>query len=171
MCWYVSVFPAKTHSTGYINHIVVVCISTAPFEDTKYPLPQHIETEIRINIQCQPILVKYILTQIKISWIRVNYGDPLLYPVSVSNCPSPERGVFCIFIVDLISKRALMFFSLVRARNYHYYNVIDITSAVCFGRKNRYIPTQYTLFQILHWNTAKKNKKWNWNKIWKQMCI
>ena len=45
---------------------------------------------------------------------------PLLYPVSVSNFPGPERGIFCILIVDLIYISALECFSLLLARNYHY---------------------------------------------------
>ena len=31
------------HSAGYSNHIAVMCISIAPFKDTKFPLPQHSE--------------------------------------------------------------------------------------------------------------------------------
>ena len=34
-----------THGAGYGNHGAVVSISTAAFEDTKFPLPQHIEHE------------------------------------------------------------------------------------------------------------------------------
>ena len=41
LCWYISVFPAKTHSAGFIYHIAVVCISTATFKDTRLSLPQH----------------------------------------------------------------------------------------------------------------------------------
>ena len=44
----------------------------------------------------------------------------LLYPVSVINCPGYKRGVFCILIVILISKIALVLFSLLLASNYHY---------------------------------------------------
>ena len=39
--WYIYVFYTKTHITGFSDNIAVVCISTAPFEDTKLPLPQH----------------------------------------------------------------------------------------------------------------------------------
>ena len=34
--------------------------------------------------------------------------------------PSPERGVSCILIFDIISKSVLVLFSLLRGRNYHY---------------------------------------------------
>ena len=47
-------------------------------------------------------------------------GNSLLYPVSVINFPIPECGAFCISIIDLISKSALVFFSLLCASNYHY---------------------------------------------------
>ena len=43
-----------------------------------------------------------------------------MYPVSVSDCPGPERGVFCIFIVDIMLKITLVFFCLLRASDYHY---------------------------------------------------
>ena len=38
----------------------------------------------------------------------------------MSDWPGPERGVFCIEIVDLISRSALVGFSLLRASNYYY---------------------------------------------------
>ena len=38
----------------------------------------------------------------------------------MSNLPGPERGVFCILIIDLISRSALVVFILVRARSYYY---------------------------------------------------
>ena len=40
-CWYIYVFSVKTRSAGYSDHIAVVCISTSPLIDTKFPLPQH----------------------------------------------------------------------------------------------------------------------------------
>ena len=43
-----------------------------------------------------------------------------MYPISVSGCPGPECGIFCILIVDLIFRSALVLFSLLLARNYHY---------------------------------------------------
>ena len=52
--------------------------------------------------------------------LQVNYGNPLLYPVSVSDCTSPERVVFCISIVDLISKSAVVLFTLLCARKNHF---------------------------------------------------
>ena len=50
---------------------------------------------------------------------RVNCGNPLLYPAIVSDCLSPERGVFYISIVNLISKITLAFFTLLRASKQH----------------------------------------------------
>ena len=41
----------------------------------------------------------------------------------MSNCPGPERGVFYIYIVNLISISALILFSLLSARNYRYNKV------------------------------------------------
>ena len=43
-----------------------------------------------------------------------------MYPVSVRDCPGPEHGVFCILIVNLISRRVLVLFSLLHAINYYY---------------------------------------------------
>ena len=36
------------------------------------------------------------MTQTQITWLQVNCGNTLLYPVSVRKFPSPERGVLCI---------------------------------------------------------------------------
>ena len=47
-------------------------------------------------------------------------GNPLLYPVSVGYFPGTERGILFISIVDRILRRALVFFSLLYAINYHY---------------------------------------------------
>ena len=41
--WYIYVLPAKTYSASCRDRIVVLFISTAPFEDTQFPLPQHKE--------------------------------------------------------------------------------------------------------------------------------
>ena len=38
----------------------------------------------------------------------------------MSYCPVPERWIFCIYIIDIISKNASLFISLLRERNYHY---------------------------------------------------
>ena len=65
-------------------------------------------------------MVQIIRQEIFGTWLQVNYSKPLLYPVSVRNFPSPERGVFCILIVDIISKRSQVLFSLLCVRNYHY---------------------------------------------------
>ena len=43
-----------------------------------------------------------------------------MYPNSVRNFHGPERGVFYILIVDLISKSTLVGFSLLCASNYYY---------------------------------------------------
>ena len=46
-----------------------------------------------------------------------------MYPFSARDIPGPECGVFFISIVDLISKSALVLFSILCAINYHYNNV------------------------------------------------
>ena len=48
------------------------------------------------------IVVNEILIQLQIYRLQVNYVNPILYPVSVSGCPSPGRGLLCILIGDLI---------------------------------------------------------------------
>ena len=52
--------------------------------------------------------------------LQVNSVNPLLYPVSVSNCPSPERGALCIFIGELTLKNALLLFTLLSASKPHF---------------------------------------------------
>ena len=56
----------------------------------------------------------------QIACLQVILGDPLLYLVSVSDFPRPECCVFCILIVDIISKRYLVLSSLLCEINYHY---------------------------------------------------
>ena len=77
-------------------------------------------TERWISIGGQTIVMRYILTKMQIAWIQVNCGNPLLYPFSVRNPRSPERGILYILIVYFISKIALVFFSLLCASNYQY---------------------------------------------------
>ena len=43
-----------------------------------------------------------------------------MYPISVSDFPGPECGVFHISIVDLISTNSMVGFSFLRASNYYY---------------------------------------------------
>ena len=66
------------------------------------------------------IVVRYILNQTKTAWIQVFLGNPLMCPVSVGDLTRPERGVFYIFIVYIISKSALILSSILRASNHHY---------------------------------------------------
>ena len=47
--------------------------------------------------------------------LQVNYVNPLLYPVSVSDFPSPERGAIGTLIGDLTSKSALLLFTILSA--------------------------------------------------------
>ena len=44
------------------------------------------------------------------------------------NCPSPERGIFCILVIDLISKSALVLFKLLRASKH------NCKKASCYSR-------------------------------------
>ena len=57
------------------------------------------------------------------------------------DCPSPEYGIFYILIIDLISKRALVLFSLLCEINYHYnkgpiivenITILTIHGGLCF---------------------------------------
>ena len=43
--------------------------------------------------------------------------------------------------------------------------------AVCWCRANRYKPSKWTLFRILHQNRVQNIIQCHDNKIWKQMCI
>ena len=66
------------------------------------------------------IVDRYNFNQKQIDWIPVISGNTLLYPVSVRDCPGPKRGVFCILILDLISRSALVLLILLCASNYRY---------------------------------------------------
>ena len=85
-----------------------------------YCYPNQATTERWSTIEGHLKVTRKIFNQTKIAWIQVIFGNTLLYPVSLSNCPGPERGVLCISIVDIISRSTLVVFSLLRAINYHY---------------------------------------------------
>ena len=70
----------------------------------------------------QMIVVRYIFTQTNIPWLQVIFGNTLLHTFSVRDCPGTDCGVFWIWIVDIISRSALLVFSLLRASSYHYKN-------------------------------------------------
>ena len=72
------------------------------------------------NIRGRMIVVSQILNQVQIYRLQVDYRNQLLYSVSVINCPSSEHGVLCILIVDIVSKSALVLFTLLSARNNHF---------------------------------------------------
>ena len=57
--------------------------------------------------------------------IQVNYVNSLLYPFSVSACPSPVGGVLCILIYDLTSKTPYYYFPI-------RYNQISFQKAPCY---------------------------------------
>ena len=76
-------------------------------------------TERRSTIRGRMIVVREIFTQIEITWIQLILGNILLCPISVRSCPGPECGVFCILIVDLILRSALVGFILLRASDYY----------------------------------------------------
>ena len=97
----------------------------------------------------------------------------------MGDCPIPERGVFCISIVDLISKTALVLFSLLCAINYHYKKgslkvefikckkihsrllfIVVLQSKLCqwvikivLFLISLYRPRKDTLYAISHWST------------------
>ena len=55
--------------------------------------------------------------------MQVIFVNTLLYPVSVSNYPVPDRGVFYISIIDIISRISLVLFIMFCESNYHYNKV------------------------------------------------
>ena len=52
--------------------------------------------ERRRTVRGWLIVIRKITNQIKIAWLQLIFNNKLLYPISVSNCPGTERGVFCI---------------------------------------------------------------------------
>ena len=79
-----------------------------------------VNTKSWINIRGQPIVMIQIFNQTETDRLEVNYGNALLYTVSVIDCLRPGSSVLCILIVDIILKSALILFSLLRVSNYHY---------------------------------------------------
>ena len=51
-----------------------------------------------------------------------------MYPISVSDCPGPERDVFSIAVVDIILRSAQVGFSILRA--IYYYNLTELVRYV-----------------------------------------
>ena len=76
-------------------------------------------TEIWSTIWDQLIMVNEIMTQISNTWHQLIFGKTLHDSVSVRYWPGTERQTFCVLIVDIISRRTLLGFSLLRARNYY----------------------------------------------------
>ena len=68
------------------------------------------------------------MTLIPFVWLQLLLRHIILLPTSVSDFPGPGRDVFSIAIVDLISRRALVGFSLLCARYYYNLTVFFPTS-------------------------------------------
>ena len=64
-------------------------------------------------------MVSYILNFTLIDRLEVNYGNTLQYSFSVRDCPSPENGMLCIWIVDIILKSAVVLLYQWRASKHH----------------------------------------------------
>ena len=81
-----------------------------------------------------------ILNQTEIAWLQVIFGNLLLYRVSVSDCLGTLCGIFSIFIIDIISIKAQVVFSLLFTSNYRntkgpvcmYYCLTVIVSTVSY---------------------------------------
>ena len=101
------------------------------------------------------IVVREILTHIKITWLQEIFGNELLYPVSLRDCPGLERGIFCISIVDTILRRDLVVFSLLRARNY-YCNKGPVCYILPFYSHYCYSELSILYLFILTWDTPVK---------------
>ena len=63
-----------------------------------------------------------ILIQLQSGWLQVNYVNPLLYPVIVSDYPRSERGILCILIGDLTLKIASLLLTTLSARKQYMEN-------------------------------------------------
>ena len=69
----------------------------------------------------------------------------LLYPVILSDCPSPDRGVLCILIDELISKSALLLFTILGASKPQY------QKRPVFGNRTQCLETVHRgILVILH---------------------
>ena len=88
----------------------------APFDDTTVILPlqsEHLRTGIyQGSANCCEGDCDYDLNFLASAIL----GNALLQPKRVSDCPGPERDILSIAIVDIISRSALVRFSLLRAR-------------------------------------------------------
>ena len=84
-------------------------------------------TERCILIGGWVIVRREIETQIKIAWIQIIFGNALVQPTIVCDSPWPERGIFGIVIVDIISRSALVWLCLLCASD-----LFDRKGPVCF---------------------------------------
>ena len=66
-------------------------------------------------------------------WIQVNYINPLLCPLSVSDCPSSGRGVLCNLIFGLTLKGVLLLFTLLCARKPNFENISVLGNHIKFS--------------------------------------
>ena len=66
----------------------------------------------------------YIMNQTQTDGLQVTYDNTLLYSVSLSNFPSPGCGMLWILIIDIISKSAVVLFTLLSASKYHLKNTL-----------------------------------------------
>ena len=85
---------------------------------------QKSNSEIWGIIRSRTIVVREIMTLLQIVWLQLFLVNTLLWPPSVRNYLWTKLEVFSIAIVDLISRRALVGFSLLRGR--YYYNLTGL---------------------------------------------
>ena len=117
-----------SHKFG-INFFVIFCNTTFWCRQEHLRPPKRADHRHKANIErrgfirVRPIILREIVTLIKIVWLQWfldNAQSALL-------CPGPECDIFSIAIVDIISRSALVGFSLLCL--IYYYN---FTELVCY---------------------------------------
>ena len=97
-------------------------------------------------------ILREILTKTWIPLFYVMFCNTLLHLFSVIICLESEHGVFCIWIVDIISISALVVFILLRARN-NQYNKGPVFYVLTLYSHYRYIELSILFLFILLWDT------------------
>ena len=78
-----------------------------------------------------------------------------MYPISVSDCPGPERGVFYILIVDIILRITLEGFNLLDEKNY-YGRKVPACYVLTLYNECKYRDLSILFVFILSWDTSDK---------------
>ena len=122
LCFIINHHQNLLNSKNCINFFVIFCntmfcyIKVHLWSPKIFDHRQKAKFERWGSIRGRPTVVRDIVTLVYIVWIQWFLGNTLLKPTSVSYFPGPENDVLSVVIIDLISRSALVGFSLLCAR-------------------------------------------------------